>query len=311
MDIQTLKTHIQKRSFDPYYIFTGTEWMVQKVYVDKIAEQFSGGKRSVDTSTELVGYLKKKSFSNKEYCYVLRDDKDILKDDGLLDKIASYLGHNILILLLSTVDKRLKFYKRYGSAVVEFEPLSNSVLKKYIKKEIALSDKNCDRLIEVCEQDYGRCLLEIDKIKNYVDYLGPAPMFDGVFEKLLMDGTIYKPPTDAIFDFVDQVCFRHGKKAFSLLKESYDCGESTIVLLSVLYTNIKQILQVQTCQKHDVGKSTGLTGWQIKKARERSGYYSVEELEDILRLILKVDTGIKRGLIAEDIAMDYILVNVL
>ena len=82
---------------------------------------------------------------------------------------AGLLGDNMLIHLLTIVDKRTKFYKAYKDAIIEFERLSDTMLKKYIQKEIKLSERNTERLIDVCEHDYGRILLEIDKIKRYVD----------------------------------------------------------------------------------------------------------------------------------------------
>ena len=64
---------------------------------------------------------------------------------------------------------RATFYKHYKDEIIDFEPLPDGILKKYIQKEIALSDKSCQKLIDICEHDYGRILLEIDKIKRYVD----------------------------------------------------------------------------------------------------------------------------------------------
>ena len=43
------------------------------------------------------------------------------------------------------------------------------MLIKYIQREIDLSERNCKRLIDICDGNYGRILLEIDKIRRYVD----------------------------------------------------------------------------------------------------------------------------------------------
>lgn len=191
-------------------------------------------------------------------------------------------------------------------------------MKKYIKREINLSDNNCQRLIEVCEHDYGRILLEIDKIKWYqkstVDH-----QWDGVeqlnindcFKNLLADGTIYTPPYDAIFDLVAAILDRKVNKAFDLLQQSYAVGEATMVMLSVLYNNAKAVLQVQTYKGDNLSKGAGLTGWQIKNAKPHVKKYSDKELVHMLQMIQKVESGIKTGQIEDEIAMSYLLVSVL
>lgn len=135
--------------------------------------------------------------------------------------------------------------------------------------------------------------------------------YDKAFEKLLEEGVIYQPPKDAIFDFVDAVLRGQVRKAFELLYQSYAVGEATMVLLSVLYNNAKQVLQIQTCSGKDVSRVTGLTSWQIKQAKERTGYYSNDELMDMMTLIQKCEAGIKSGTLEETVAVEYILIHIM
>ena len=186
-------------------------------------------------------------------------------------------------------------------------------MKRYIQKEIELSDKNCDKLIEVCEGNYSRCLLEIDKIKRYADG-NPTlvrNIYNNSFETLLEDGTIYQPPKDAIFDFVKAVLQNKPEKAYNLLQNCYDIGESKLAILSVLFNNTKQVLQVQTCEGKDTEKITGLTYWQIKNAKDCAGYYSNNNLIYIMRLIQSVERKIKIGEMEEAIAVEYVVSNIL
>jgi DNA polymerase III delta subunit len=133
---------------------------------------------------------------------------------------------------------------------------------------------------------------------------------DQAFEELLKQGVIYQPPKDAIFDYVDAVLKHEVNKSFDLLEQCYAVGESTIVLLSVLYTNIKQVLQVQSCKSNDIVKSTGLTGWQIKCAKEKMGHYSIGDLVYMLKLVRDTEMKIKTGEIEEQMAVPYVMVNI-
>ena len=135
--------------------------------------------------------------------------------------------------------------------------------------------------------------------------------YDDAFQKLLDDGVLVVPPYDAVFDLVDAILDRKPKAAFALLRESYDSGEATMVMLSVLYNNAKAVLQVQTYKGDNLSKGTGLTGWQIKNAKPHVRKYSDKELVHMLQMIQKVESGIKTGQIEDEIAMSYLLVSVL
>ena len=313
MKIVDVKNQIKSKSPKSFYIFTGDEIEVINIYINKIAECRNLEVARVDSISNIYSKFLSKSFVTKNYCYVLRDDKELLTQEKVWDALAvkGVQGNNIIILVLTTVDKRSKFYKRFQDSIVEFEHLPDSVLTKYIKKEIPLNDKNCKRLIDICESDYSRILLEVDKIKQYAKGFSGNYGFDNFFQMLVDNGTIYQPPKDAIFDFVDSVLKGKSAKSFELLRNCYGVGESPIVLLSVLYNNVKQVLQVQSCTSKDIAKTTGLSAWQVKCAKEKCGYYSIGDLVYFLKLIRRVEKGIKTGEIEECMAVDYVLVNML
>lgn len=308
-----LKDAIVKKQLPDFVIFTGPEWKVQELYINELAKQFSN-KVYADSFDSIYRKLCSSSIFSQATLYVVRDDKLLMSNEKLLDRIDNgLLGNNMLVLLISSVDKRTKFYKRYKDTLVEFPPLESAVLRRYIKREIALSDSNCTLLCELCENDYGRVLLEIDKIKQYAMRVAINKSdinWDCYFKKLVKDGTIYRQPQDAIFDLVGAILDRKINLSFDLLQQSYDIGESTMVMLSVLYNNVKAVLQVQSCKSSDISKSTGLSAWQIKNAKKHLKVYRTGELVDALRLIQRVEFGIKTGQIEEFIAMPYLLENI-
>lgn len=315
MDVSVVKNHIKTKQFNDFYLFTGTEWAVQKIYIDQIAKVSGKELCYIDSIADVWSQIVNTSLIKKQKCFVVRDDHAFMTDEKLQDKIDSgVLGHNMLIELLSSTDKRTKLYKRYKDSIVDFEPLKTQILKKYILKEIKLSDKNCEILMDVCENDYGRCLLEIDKIKTYVQSMDRSFCVnteDEAFQYLLDDGTIYEPPYDALFDFVDAVLKGQINRSFDLLNQSYAVGEATMVLLSVLYDNAKAVLQTQTYHGNNLAQATGLSGWQIKNAKTRLNYYSDRELINLLKLIQKCESGIKTGKIDDKVAIEWLLVSVI
>ena len=312
MDVSSLKSQIKLKTVPSFLIFAGEEWKVQEIYINQIAKAMNKEVRRIDSITDIYSSLKNKSFVQKSYVYVVRDDKELMTNEKIQQQINSgLLADNILILILTNIDKRTRFYKSYNAQICVFEKLSNNLLKKYIKVETKLSERNIQRLIDICESDYGRILLEIDKIKRYALEYGDFEKPDHSFEVLLATGTIYQPPYDAIFDLVDAILDRKVNKAFDLLQQAYDIGEATLVMLTVLYNNAKAVLQVQTYQGNNLSKATGLTGFQISNAKKHVGKYSDNALIYIVELVQKIEKGIKTGKMEDEFAMQYLLCHIL
>lgn len=315
MNITDVKTDIKNKKIKPYYIFAGEEIEIQRIYINKIAEVLGYDVVRIDSIADVWSEIVSPTLFGNKCVYVVRDDKDLTQNDIINDKVN--LNGNVIINLLTTVDKRTKFYKANSDKIVLFERLSEEVLKKYIKKEITLNNANCERLIAICESDYSRILLEIDKIKRYVwdneviMKAYPETRYDIAFEELVEDGTIAVPPQDAIFDLVDAILKRQRKRVYDLLEQCYAVGEANMVILSVLYNNTKQVLQVQACEDKDVCGTTGLTSWQVKCAREKCGHYSIDELFNVLKLVQEVQKGIITGQIEDEMSVQYLLVNIL
>lgn len=314
MEVTELKAKIKSNKLPNFLIFTGDEWAVQNIYIRQIASRNMEVRR-IDSIMDIISKLKNKSFlSNQKLLYVVRDDKELMSNAKWWGRIEKLLGNNILILLITKPDKRTKFYNQYKNTFIEFKPLNEANLKKYVLKEIPkASSKNIDTLITICEGNYGRILLELDKIKHWRIGYGKDKQElmpeDGALLRLINDGTIYKPPKDAIFDFVDAVLDRKAQKAFELYENCKGVGEATLTLLTVLFNNAKAVLQVQDCESKDVSKSTGLTGWQIMNAKKHLNNYGTEELEDLLQLITRCEQAVKMGEIEDQFVVEYILVN--
>lgn len=311
MEITEIKSHIQKNNFNQFYIFSGAEWKVQRLYIEQIAKISGKELRYIESIIDIFSKRNNSGFIQKSYVYVVRDDKEIIQNEKIQSQLNNIIGKNILILILTSVDKRLKFYKQYKDSIAEFESLKPEILKKYIQKDINLSDKNCETLMEVCEYDYGRCLLEIDKIKHYRIGYGDKEIFDNdSFDLLLKSGLIYQPPKDAIFDFVDSILDKKTNLAFDLYHQCLEVGEASMVMISVLYNNAKAVLQVQSCKSSDISKATGLTSWQIRNAEKHKGKRSIRELLDIMEICQKSQQSIVTGTIEEEFVIEDILTRI-
>ena len=311
MTLTTVKSHIKAKEFNSFYIFTGPEAEIMRLYIEKIASTYGGDIKNLDSITNLASRMKQRSVLQNRSVYVLRDCKDFLSNDELQERITqnNTFYDCIIIFVYTTIDKRSRMYKKFKDQIVEFDYMADDILVKYIQRQADLSERNCRRLVELCENDYSRILLEVDKIKRYAKAKSIAD--DKAFTELVDQRVIYIPPKDAVFDFVDAVLKDQPRKSFELLQESYDCGEATLVLLANLYSGAKALLQVQSYTgSGKITEATGLTPFQVKLANGRKGHFSNSELVHIMKQVRAAEKGIKAGEIEDRIAVAYVLTNI-
>lgn len=307
MEVTAVKKQIQAKRLDPFLVFTGEEIEAQRIYVNKIAEVTGKPVNRIETVKE--AFNRRASLLKVSYCFVCRDDMEFWKSATPLETILELLGDNILILQMTNIDKRSKSYKSYTSQIVDFKYMDADTLYKYVQRVCSLSDDNTYDLISVCENDYSRILLETDKICRYANALGATQ--DESYERLIQDGTISRPPKDAIFDFTDAFLRANITEAFRLLEDCKAIGEPALRIITVLYTNIKRVLQVQACESGDICKSTGLTPWEVKLAKQTLNCWKSEDLVYFLKTLQRLEKGIKTGEVEEGSALDLLMVSLL
>ena len=306
MEIRAVKKQIQTRQLGKFYLFTGEEIEAQRLYIEKIAEVTE---REVVRAESVAEVLKfKQGILKVPRLFVVWDDKDFMKAENAWDNLPELLGDKMLIFQITNLDKRTKFYKHFEEQIVTFNYMSVDVLYKYVQRECSLSDTNTEKLINLCKCDYSRILLEIDKINRYAEVTEQTA--DKSFELLVADGTIYKAPEDAIFDFVDAVLQAKPNLAYRLLEDCRAFEESSVKLISVLYSNMKRVLQVQSCDSKDISQSTGLSAWDIKCTQKNLNYWSSGDLVYFLKVLQRAEKAIKTGQLEESIAIDYVLTRI-
>jgi DNA polymerase III delta subunit len=307
MTVNDVKRQIKANKLCPFYVFTGAEIEAQRIYINKVAEVTGKPVKRIESVKE--AFNKRASILKLSNVYVCRDDAEFWKSATEISAVDELLGDNILILEMTDIDGRSKASKLYADRIITFEYMDADTLYKYVQKVCSLSDENTFDLIDLCERDYSRILLETNKVHVYARAQGVGA--DEAFETLVSEGAISRPPKDAIFDFTDAFLRADISRAFNLLKDCKEIGEPSLRLISVLYSNIKRVLQVQICESKDICKTTGLTAWDVKIARQTAGSWQSADLVFFLKTLQRVEQGIKTGEIDEESAIDYFLVSAL
>lgn len=304
MNLIELKDQIVKNELSNFYIFTGYEIGIINIYLEQMSNKLSLPITRAASVKDIYGRCQGNSlFGNEVGFYVIREDNDFPKHEDAYTTIQSTIGKNVIVLLYEKLDSRLKFGKFFKDQIIAFEKLSPNVLKSYIKKEISLSDKNIETLMELCNGSYDMCMLEVDKIKHYDRTITP----DGCFEKLLDCGVIYQPEETDVFKFTEAVCSKNMKSAMLFEKILRENNVSSITTLGTLYNSIKSVLLIQCCSGNNIKEITGLDGGQIYYNKKYVGKYSSERLVKAVNLIAETINGIKSGIIEDEYATRYVL----
>lgn len=320
MKLHELQKQIVSKDLDKVYVFTGEEIGIMDIYLDKIYSVVGCDVVRMDSVQEAYAKMTQRRISGAPRCFVVRDDKEFLKQDKIWGTVFSLANKSpdYLILVYSSMDKRSKFYKQNTEMLTEFEKLSADMLSKYISKELpGIKDRDSCKLAEICECNYSRILLECDKIRQYVAavkrHTGQSMDYGAALTLLVESGVIFQPIGDITFKFTDAILTRNYKDASRYLREARQKQEPEIMVLSILYNGFKQILMVQGLgrDQSEPVKRTGLTPWQVKMAKEKQGHYSISELIEALKIVRFVEKGIKTGQIDADVSLEYVIVNIM
>lgn len=308
MELPALQQEIIQGIRRPFYVFCGMETTIRDVYINQLSKRLNLDKVYVEDFLTAINGQDNNLLSSSKL-YVIKENKDLLAIEPLVEKLKSYKGRNSFVFCYTEFDKRKAIYKSLENDIVWFNHLTNDKLIPYIKKLIPeASQQLCNDLIYISENNYGRLLLELDKATTYakIDQIS----VEKAFYELLGSGAITVPETADGLAFVAAVMEGNLDKSFDIAR-TMDTSQN-IGWLSLLYSNIRQHYLVYSY--NGAGKITEETGIQyfiIQKIKDSKKYFSVEMLEYAMGVILKVISEIKNGTIENELAIEYTLAKIL
>lgn len=315
MELVELMNCISNEDIPNLLILFGEEQCILDIYIEHIKK--AGKPVSIVSVSQVLNKLRTKSLDKAKKVYIINDDLEFMKNEKAGESLKSALKgkQDIVILRYHKIDKRDKFYKENKKIAVEFTFLSENILINYIREKIAnMGDSVCERIIEMCGHSYGRILLELDKIEQYMrchrEYESSP---DKAFQVLDSDGAFYKEIGDITFQLTDAVLSGFPDTAIELLDEAKRKGESALMIASILYKGFRNMFAYLALGTNKKGamERTGMTKGDLYIVNKNIGGYNLTECQRNMRVCQKVETGIKMGKLDEDIALDYLVFNCL
>ena len=313
MELLDLMKKISNNDIPHFLIFFGEEQKIIDIYIQNIMQSVDGKKVVVDNVSQAIKDNGKKSLDKSIKVYVVTEDTAFLTKDESWENVRKSMHKNYLILRYHSLD-----VKKNQQNIVEFSHLSNEVLQQYIQRDLPdLSDENVSKLISYCNNDYGRILLEVDKIwqaqSSRLSNFNINLDSNDCFEELDKQGLFHKEIGDITFELTNAVLGGYPETAIQKLDEAKRKGEPAMMIVSILYNGFRNLLAYQGLGKNKQGamERTGLTKGELYGCTKNVGGYSIAEVKRNMLLCQKVEAGVKMGTIEEDIALEYLVLHCL
>lgn len=313
MELLDLMKKISQNDIPHFLILFGEEQKILDIYIEHILSATKGKRVCKDSISSVMQSVGKKSLDKSIKVYTVIDDMNFLTAEKKWDGVKQSLKRDYLILRYHSLDKRSAFIKHNKQDSVEFSHLSKDILCQYISKDLPdLSEEIDSKIIDYCGGDYGRILMEIDKIKQYSSVRTDLTI-NSCFVQLDKQGLFHKEIGDITFELTNAVLGGYPETAIQKLDEAKRKGEPTMRIITILYNGFRNLLAYQGLGKNkkEAMERTGLTKGEIWGCNKNMGGYNLNELRRNMLLCQKVESGIKMGTIEEDIALDYLVLNCL
>lgn len=310
MLISELKNSIVTGNLNNFYIFTGDEEGIMSIYIKQIVKKLGLTIKWVDSIQEVSKLLNLKSLVKVKYLYLVRQDKTIKGEENAWSFLKDGIKGSYIILIEPTLDKKTKFYKFFEDIIIKFEKMPVEMLTSYGKKICpSLSKDNIIKLIDWCGNSYSRLMNELDKIKILGKVMSVSD--DIAFDILDRDNGIYKERQFDILKYSNYILTRNKDACYREYDyaKSQNCELGLIGLLRASFRNL--VLLKNDGGGKGVCDRTGLTGWQVKCAVEVDEYFNIDECENILLFLQETERKIKTGALDINVALRYLLAEIL
>ena len=318
MELIDLMKKISSNDIPHFLILFGEEQKIIDIYINNICDKIQAKKVVKESVSSVVKNIGKKSIDKCKKLYIVTDDIAFTKLEDNWESAKNSINKDYVILRYNSLDKRSAFVRKNQQNIVEFSHLSNDVLQQYINRYLPdLSYENVSKLIQYCNNDYGRILLEVDKIwqaqSSRLSNFNINLDSNDCFVELDKQGLFHKEIGDITFELTNAVLGGYPEKAIQKLDEAKRKGEPAMMIASILYSGFRNLLAYQGLGSNKQGamERTGMTKGELYGCTKNVGGYNIKEVKRNMLLCQEIESGIKMGKIDEDIALEYLVLHCL
>lgn len=299
MTLQELKQALETNTFKPTtMILVSEDKFIPLQYVEEMKKQYNV--MYIETLQELV----------PDDSDIFGDSNEISSDIIIFNTDLVDFSEEILfnkdnvIVIANKIDKASK--KFYGDMVIEVPKLVEWQIKDMVYSfGKGIDTKHLDWLIHNSNEDVNRLYQDMTKLVIFNESERKH-----IFEEMMEDGAFDDLSANTIFNFTNAIL----KKDYQSLKIIYEEIDNIDVndfgLLTILYNNFLNVVNIQM-GINPTPDSLGLSYGQFNAIKYNCGYYSGNQLINILKMLSDMDRKIKCGEFPTNIMRDYMILSIL
>lgn len=302
-DIILIRDELKRHYVRPFYLFYGPNLELMRNYIQRIGELTGLELKYVDSCSSVIEILKQKTFLPSDYIYVVLNDNDYVKNGDWEFIKTQHKKKSVVIFIYTELKKNTKFYKEAEQELILFDAMKIPAMIKSLKKKYNLDDSLCNRLINRCDGDFGRCLLECKKVDIYCNIHNIQDFNKGMSECLdleLITISSLNNVSNLVDSFLDEDPFRCWLY-YTIIKRN---NESIFGLLWDLYFALKSVYRLQTTRDWKY-----IDPKLVQRYSDFAGIYSNEMLVYAIKYVSVIDSDIKSGKLEADLAFEKFLVD--
>ena len=238
-------------------------------------------------------------------------------DEKLLSWLPSVPETTILLFYCTgKPDGRKKLYaavKKLGG-IVTFAPLRGAELVRFVTDAFKEAGKECDArtaeyLIFTVGDDAGLLKTEIRKLASYV---GERPVIVASDVSALAT-----PSTECtVFQMVDAVVTGQKSRALTLLRNQLLSGTDRMAILAMLLRQYRllqhiKIMQYEKCSGDFIRSALGVPPFAVEQYMRQASGYTGGQVKSAVRICFDTEYAVKSGRIAQEGAVESVVIRLL
>ena len=300
-----LLTALSEEDSEPPTVLAGPAPSVEEIVLAAGTISFFGNKRIVEMPLVQPSAFSEKDF--KEFCQVLESTENAIFVLTSTFEDTKAMGTKRAKTLIQAIEK-------IGIAM-EIAPLGSSELVQFVMDTAKELDTSIDK--NVAQILLDRCGTDLFLLKEEIQKLAAASGYTTITGQLVSDMAVRNIEAD-VFEMVRMVQSGKQLQAFERLQQLLFQQNDPIAIAGALSSSYIDMYRVKCGQKvgrnyTQVHKDFAYKGsdWRLKKASQTASTLKIEQLEEILRILLELDTNLKRSPIEESILLETALTQII
>lgn len=302
MNLQDLKTDLENNIYSgtPIIFVTGGNTFIPYQYTKKISDIIQRPVKLID-SLDSVVINKVDIFNtntNDEYLCVFNTEDFNYTDISLLNQT------NVIVVTKLIKDAATR--EVFQDIIVECPKIESWQMKAYLYTNgKGIETRKLDWLLSLCKDDIFRLDQEVSKLSIFSEserkYIFDDFVEDGIFDDLA---------SSSVFNLINAIVTKDRSKLLEIYQDINNIDISEFGLLTLLYNNFKNIIQIQL-GNNPTAEKLGVSPKQFSAIKYNCGRYTASQLADVFEFLTEIDFKIKTGQLPTDLLVDYLVQKIL